>query len=242
MSREWRPWTADDDAWLTRQWVRQEMTYSDLGEALRRTVRAVQERAQELGLEARPRRTPSGFVWSEEVIETAKRLRAEGFSSSQIAKAIGAPSRNAVVGKMHRLNVPMLPKPSKPARPPKAPRVSASKRVKPMKAPVLSVVAPQSPVLPGANPKTLAELERAPFYSCCRWPVGDDPGPGNGDRQLFCADAVEEASPYCPAHSKRAWAKTRSKEQKAADAERSRKMKELHGHKIGFGFRPEKAA
>ncbi|MBX6324394.1 MAG: GcrA cell cycle regulator, partial [Rhodospirillaceae bacterium] len=36
--------------------------------------------------------------WSKETIETLSRLWAEGHSASQIAKALGGISRNAVIG------------------------------------------------------------------------------------------------------------------------------------------------
>ena len=44
--------------------------------------------------------------WTDERVERLKRLWAEGLSASQIAAQLGGVSRNAVIGKVHRLNLP----------------------------------------------------------------------------------------------------------------------------------------
>src|SRR5690242_17091641 len=44
-------------------------------------------------------------MWTEATIETLRRLALEGKSASVIAAAIGAPSRNAVIGKANRIGV-----------------------------------------------------------------------------------------------------------------------------------------
>ncbi len=43
--------------------------------------------------------------WTDERVETLKRLWAEGASASQIAKELGQVTRNAVIGKVHRLGL-----------------------------------------------------------------------------------------------------------------------------------------
>ncbi|MEM7731365.1 MAG: GcrA family cell cycle regulator [Pseudomonadota bacterium] len=43
--------------------------------------------------------------WTEERVETLKKMWAEGQSASQIAKALGGVTRNAVIGKVHRLGL-----------------------------------------------------------------------------------------------------------------------------------------
>ncbi len=43
--------------------------------------------------------------WTDERVETLKRMWAEGQSASQIAKEIGGVTRNAVIGKVHRLGL-----------------------------------------------------------------------------------------------------------------------------------------
>ena len=41
--------------------------------------------------------------WTDERVETLKKMWAEGQSASQIAKELGGVTRNAVIGKVHRL-------------------------------------------------------------------------------------------------------------------------------------------
>ena len=55
--------------------------------------------------------------WTEERIETLRRLWEEGQTASQIAQAIGGISRNAVIGKAHRLGLQSRPSPVRPNEP-----------------------------------------------------------------------------------------------------------------------------
>lgn len=45
------------------------------------------------------------MTWTDERVETLKRMWAEGQSASQIAKELGGVTRNAVIGKVHRLGL-----------------------------------------------------------------------------------------------------------------------------------------
>src|ERR1700681_3948325 len=45
------------------------------------------------------------MLWTEEAVEILKRLAREGRSASVIALALGAPSRNAVIGKANRIGI-----------------------------------------------------------------------------------------------------------------------------------------
>ena len=47
----------------------------------------------------------AAMTWTEERVELLKRLWADGRSASQIAAEIGGCSRNAVIGKVHRLGL-----------------------------------------------------------------------------------------------------------------------------------------
>ena len=67
--------------------------------------------------------------WTDERVETLKRMWTEGQSASQIAKELGGVTRNAVIGKVHRLGLsnrvegeeapaaPQQPEPERAARP-----------------------------------------------------------------------------------------------------------------------------
>jgi GcrA cell cycle regulator len=47
----------------------------------------------------------NGMSWTDERVETLKRMWNEGQSASQIAKELGGVTRNAVIGKVHRLGL-----------------------------------------------------------------------------------------------------------------------------------------
>src|SRR5205823_14144104 len=64
------------------------------------------------------------MTWTDERVETLKRLWAEGLSASQIAAALGGVTRNAVIGKVHRLGLSgRANAPSSAAPHPRKPRV-----------------------------------------------------------------------------------------------------------------------
>jgi GcrA cell cycle regulator len=77
----------------------------------------------------------NGMSWTDERVETLKRMWGEGQSASQIAKELGGVTRNAVIGKVHRLGLsnrvggkddedeaPMAATPASAGRPDPAPR------------------------------------------------------------------------------------------------------------------------
>jgi len=55
--------------------------------------------------------------WTDERVETLKKLWLDGLSASQIAKQLGGVTRNAVIGKVHRLGLSGRAAPSHPSRP-----------------------------------------------------------------------------------------------------------------------------
>ena len=55
--------------------------------------------------------------WTDERIERLKELWSKGMTASQIAEELGAVSRNAVIGKAHRLGLQSRPSPVKPNEP-----------------------------------------------------------------------------------------------------------------------------
>ncbi|PWR03288.1 GcrA cell cycle regulator [Meridianimarinicoccus roseus] len=74
--------------------------------------------------------------WTEERVETLKKMWSEGQSASQIAKELGGVTRNAVIGKVHRLGLSNrtagtpAPEPQ-PAEPAPAPRSAAPAQAAP---------------------------------------------------------------------------------------------------------------
>src|SRR6266851_96252 len=73
------------------------------------------------GCNSRGRRVVMG--WTDERVEILKKLWLEGLSASQIAKQLGGVTRNAVIGKVHRLGLSGRAEPPRPRRAaPKTPR------------------------------------------------------------------------------------------------------------------------
>ena len=71
--------------------------------------------------------------WSEDRVEQLKNLWTEGLSASQIARALGGVTRNAVIGKVHRLGLAGRASPSRADRPrlPSAPKASTLRNAMP---------------------------------------------------------------------------------------------------------------
>ena len=108
--------------------------------------------------------------WTEERIERLKKMWHDGATASQIADELGGVSRNAVIGKAHRLGLEQRPSPVKPgeekekktahaaAAPKAAPKVEAAKP-----APTVAAAA-AAPSQPGASP-----ARPAPKPSAADW-------------------------------------------------------------------------
>ena len=70
------------------------------------------------------------MTWTDERVETLKKLWADGLSASQIAAELGGITRNAVIGKVHRLGLSGRAKsPSSAAPRPRKPRAPHMMRV-----------------------------------------------------------------------------------------------------------------
>ena len=128
--------------------------------------------------------------WTDERIEQLRSMWEKGLTASQIADELGGVSRNAVIGKAHRLGLKSRPspvkatdKPAKPAKAPAAPKPSA-----PAPAPRASAPAaprPAAPAAPKSEPKPAAA---APAAGGDTPPKSDAPrivsiGPGGFIRQ-----------------------------------------------------------
>ena len=94
--------------------------------------------------------------WTEERIERLKKMWQDGSTASQIADELGGVSRNAVIGKAHRLGLEARPSPVKPGEekeaPKKAAKAAAPKAAKPAKTEAPSAAAHAADVAPGDAP------------------------------------------------------------------------------------------
>jgi GcrA cell cycle regulator len=73
--------------------------------------------------------------WTDERIERLKELWSQGITASQIADELGGVSRNAVIGKAHRLGLQSRPSPVKPNEPEPAPKAKERPTPEPKPAP-----------------------------------------------------------------------------------------------------------
>jgi GcrA cell cycle regulator len=144
--------------------------------------------------------------WTEERVELLKKLWADGLSASQIAAELGGITRNAVIGKVHRLGLSgraKSPSSSVPRqRKPRAPGMMRVPRVHIRGNTALAydyAVEPEPELIeiPIEQRKNLLQLTEA----TCHWPVGD---PGSQDF-FFCGGDAIENSPYCSYHSRVAY-------------------------------------
>jgi GcrA cell cycle regulator len=144
--------------------------------------------------------------WTEERVETLKKLWADGLSASQIAAELGGITRNAVIGKVHRLGLSGRAKsPSSSSPRPRKQRSSTMMRVPRASIRGNTALAydyaiepePELIEIPLEQRKTLLQLNEA----TCHWPVGD---PGSTDF-FFCGGEAAESSPYCTYHSRVAY-------------------------------------
>lgn len=149
--------------------------------------------------------------WSSERIEQLRSLWHDGLSASQIATHLGGITRNAVIGKAHRLGLTGRPSPIK-NRPAGVPRPRPVRRPR-VEAP--ASVAPRAIARPPAAPPRHMEIRPAPIEvedvpgatiltltdRICKWPIGD---PRHPDFH-FCGRASAEGLPYCADHARRAY-------------------------------------
>jgi GcrA cell cycle regulator len=151
------------------------------------------------------------MTWTDERVEQLKKLWADGLSASQIAAQLGNITRNAVIGKVHRLGLSGRAKsPSSAAPRPRKPR-SASHMLRISRPSMRGNNAlahaydmelepepvPYDNVIPIGQRRTLLELNE----ETCRWPIGD---PGSAEF-FFCGGNTITSLPYCAYHSRVAY-------------------------------------
>jgi GcrA cell cycle regulator len=95
--------------------------------------------------------------WTDERIERLKELWTQGITASQIAEELGGVSRNAVIGKAHRLGLQARPSPVKPNEDHEG-APAAAEPAPPRPAPV----AAQAPPAPAAEPRASEAAPAAP--------------------------------------------------------------------------------
>lgn len=171
------------------------------------------------------------MAWTPERVEELKKLWADGLSASQIANRIGDVTRNAVIGKVHRLGLSGRATTSriKSVRPRK--KIARPKRMRTNRAagaggaagnvrdilafgPVAGLDAqsfevPDELVIPMAERKTIATLTEG----CCKWPIGDP----QTEEFHFCGKNKQPGTPYCEFHARKAFQPVQSRRRSNED-------------------------
>jgi len=152
--------------------------------------------------------------WTEERVETLKTLWTQGNSASEVSRSLGV-TRNAVIGKVHRLGLGRRHAPAPPrtisaqtARRPRghsgwlgaATRPHAPPRPRPNHAEPSALAAHARPSLDDLRAEALdlpptADLLNLNVHSC-RWPIGHPDQPGFG----FCGRDRQGPGAYCDHH------------------------------------------
>jgi GcrA cell cycle regulator len=168
--------------------------------------------------EHQPERHSPPTGWTEERIAVLKARWAEGASCAQIAAELGGVSRNAVIGKIHRLGLSGQSR-TETERAPRAARPRTAGQ--PGRAPERKPACPPRPLSPGERYRPMSERDVAApdMRPCslmdltertCRFPIGIPGTPGFH----FCgANAVigldrdrrRRCLPYCAFHARIAY-------------------------------------
>ena len=142
--------------------------------------------------------------WTDERVELLKKLWTDGLSASQIAAELGGVTRNAVIGKVHRLGLSGRGQPTSSIKRQRRTHPSGIRRVRQMisvgnlalKADAMAEAELQprrNVVVPIPRKLSIFQLtERT-----CKWPIGD---PGQEEFH-FCGHDSLENLPYCEYHA-----------------------------------------
>ena len=152
--------------------------------------------------------------WNDERVDALKKLWADGLSASQIAGRLRGVTRNAVIGKVHRLGLAGRATTSRmKSHRPRVRTAQAAKRglmrARPAgigNSPLKSLyLADTEPYVPPAEELVIPLNERKYIQtlteSCCRWPIGDPQQPDFH----FCGKNKIPGLPYCEVHARRAF-------------------------------------
>ncbi|MDA7732159.1 hypothetical protein N8842_01850 [Candidatus Pelagibacter sp.] len=150
--------------------------------------------------------------WNEEKVEKLKELWGKGSTASQIAEIIGGISRNAVIGKAHRLNLSSKIKTrnvSSNQNIDNSSEEDSSKQRRVRKSKFQSLIIEKD--FEPENPKKLEELDE----SSCKWPVGHP----EEVSFYFCGRSSLKDFSYCKLHLLYAYQPKGRKEEPVADKE-----------------------
>jgi GcrA cell cycle regulator len=143
--------------------------------------------------------------WTDERVEVLKKLWTDGLSASQIAAELGGVTRNAVIGKVHRLGLSGRGQPTSTIKRQRRTHPSGIRRTRTMTVGNLALkqnldVFPEAELHPRRNvvvpiPKKLSIFQLT--EQTCKWPIGDP----SQESFHFCGHDSLENRPYCEYHA-----------------------------------------
>lgn len=143
------------------------------------------------------------MAWTDERVEQLKTLWAEGLSAAQIANKMGGVTRNAVIGKVHRLGLSGRATPAKPQR-----GCGPAQERREEAAPAKPARVEYKPMIPEPDAITALVLDTGDLTTVatiknnmCKWPIGD---PAKEDFH-FCGQAAGPGKSYCTYHARMAF-------------------------------------
>ena len=156
------------------------------------------------------------MCWDSNRTELLRKLWQDGISASRIAGQLGAGiTRNAVIGKVHRLGLLGRAKPAvsaekpPPKSAPSAPPTHQRQKVVALRGDTVmlrevvihedyeTAVRPECVVIPISERVTMDELRD----NMCRWPLGDPLHP----EFRYCGTKCDPVDPYCSPHGRMAY-------------------------------------
>jgi GcrA cell cycle regulator len=162
----------------------------------------------------------SDTPWTDAKIARLTQLWAEGLATAEISRRLNL-SKNAVVGKAHRLRLPERPSPIKPREGGQPHRIAPAPppgrhtgrptlpRLACLQRPLAAAAAtPDRALLPSPNLEASAlgmPLRPRATHPCC-WPLGEPGSP----RFRYCDEPVMAGKPYCEAHCRLAYVRGRA--------------------------------
>lgn len=144
--------------------------------------------------------------WTDESVERLRQMWSEGLTANEIAKKLGV-TKNAIVGKVHRLCLTARPSPIKSKE-----NEALSEDIEQTGTnAAMSADLFENTSAAGKSTSTNKKIENIKLVDLdshtCRWPIGD---PRDEDF-CFCGKKVRTGQTYCDEHSQMAYVKATRK-------------------------------